>query len=268
MRLLLIRHAQVPPNVHGVLDTDAPGPSLTDLGREQALALAGTLGDEPIEAAWASTLVRTQETIGPVAEQLAVPVTVLDGLREIRAGDLEGERTREAQRAYMSTVFAWATGDRDRRMPGGETGHEFYDRFDAALEEVAASGAKDAVVVSHGAAIRCWSATVEGADHDALVSRPLPNTGIVAVEGEPGLADARLAGVPDRTAGAPAVRNGRPDRRRRLEPGIAVPRAPLPSADGGTEDRPEAAARGAARRAVPRHRSGARAAPGAHAPLV
>src|SRR4051812_46351978 len=69
VRLLLIRHAQIPSNVLGVLDTGAPGPSLTDLGREQARALAATLGDEPVEAAWASTLVRTQETIGPAAEQ-------------------------------------------------------------------------------------------------------------------------------------------------------------------------------------------------------
>jgi probable phosphoglycerate mutase len=186
VRLLLIRHAQIPSNVLGILDTDAPGPSLTDLGREQAQALAGTLHGEAIEAAWASTLVRTQETVGPAAERRDLPVTVLDGLREIRAGDLEGERTREAQRAYMSTVFAWANGERDRRMPGGETGHQFFARFDAALEEVAASGVDDAVVVSHGAAIRCWSATVEGADRDFLASRPLPNTGIVAIEGRPG----------------------------------------------------------------------------------
>jgi probable phosphoglycerate mutase len=186
VRLLLIRHAQVPANVLGVLDTARPGPSLTELGREQAKALRATLGDEPIEAAWASVLVRTQETIEPTAEQRELPVTVLEGLREVQAGDLEGERTREAQRAYMGTVFRWATGDRDVRMPGGESGHDFFGRFEAALEEVAASGAEDAVVVSHGAAIRCWSATVEGADRDFLATHPLPNTGIVAVEGEPG----------------------------------------------------------------------------------
>lgn len=186
MRLLLLRHAEIPANVLGILDTDAPGPSLTGRGREQARALVRTLGEEPIEAAWASTLVRTQETIAPTAEQRRLPVTVLDGLREVRAGDLEGERTREAQRAYMRTVFAWAAGDRDERMPGGETGRDFFARFDAALAEVAASGAAEAVVVSHGAAIRCWSASVEGADRDFLASRPLPNTGIVALEGEPG----------------------------------------------------------------------------------
>jgi probable phosphoglycerate mutase len=186
VRLLLIRHAQIPSNVLGILDTSAPGPSLTDLGREQARALGGTLDDEPIEAAWASTLVRTQETIEPTAAERQLPVTVLDGLREIQAGDLEGERTREAQLAYINTVFAWATGDRNRRIPGGENGHDFFARFDAALEQVVASGAEDAVVVSHGAAIRCWSATVEGGDRSFLAHRPLPNTAIVAVEGEPG----------------------------------------------------------------------------------
>jgi broad specificity phosphatase PhoE len=186
VRLLLIRHAQVPANVLGVLDTARPGPSLTDLGREQALALRRTLGDEPIEAAWASVLIRTQETIEPTAQHRDLPVAVLEGLREISAGDLEGERTREAQRAYMTTVFRWATGELDVRMPGGESGREFFDRFDTALAEVAASGAEDAVVVSHGAAIRCWSSSVEGANRDFLATHPLPNTGIVAIEGEPG----------------------------------------------------------------------------------
>lgn len=186
MRLLLVRHGQIPSNVHGILDTDEPGPSLTDLGREQARALVTTLHDEPIEGLWASLLVRTQETLLPTASARHLPVSVLPGLREIRAGDLEGERTREAQRAYMETIFAWATGDPDRRMPGGETGHEFFARFEGALAEIAATGVEDAVVASHGAAIRCWSATIEGADREFFGSRPLPNTAIVAVEGEPG----------------------------------------------------------------------------------
>ncbi|MDH2444264.1 histidine phosphatase family protein [Amnibacterium sp. CER49] len=186
MRLLLVRHAQIPSNVLGVLDTARPGPSLTELGRTQAVALSGTLADEPIDAVFASTLIRTQETIAPTAEQRGLEPRLLEGLREIRAGDLEGERTREAQRAYMETVFRWANGERDVAMPGGETGEEFFARFDAALAEVAESGAADAVVVSHGAAIRCWSATVAGADRDFLATHPLPNTGIVALEGEPG----------------------------------------------------------------------------------
>ena len=186
MRLLLVRHGQIPPNVLGILDTDEPGPSLTDLGRDQARALVTTLAEEPLEALWASSLIRTQETLAPTAEARELPIGVVPDLREVRAGDLEGERTHEAHRTYMGTIFAWATGDRDRRMPGGESGHEFFERFEGALAEIAATGVEDAVVASHGAAIRCWSATVEGADQDFLATHPLPNTAIVAVEGGPG----------------------------------------------------------------------------------
>jgi probable phosphoglycerate mutase len=186
VRLLLVRHGQIPSNVHGILDTDEPGPSLTDLGREQARALVATLADEPIHGLWASVVVRTQQTLAPTAEARGLPIAVLPGLREVRAGDLEGERTHEAHRTYMGTIFAWANGDRDRRMPGGETGHEFFARFEGALAEIAASGVEDALVASHGAAIRCWSATLEGADTDHLGTHPLPNTAIVAIEGEPG----------------------------------------------------------------------------------
>jgi broad specificity phosphatase PhoE len=203
VRLLLIRHGQTPSNVLGLLDTDRPGPGLTDLGREQAWALRRTLADERIDAAWVSVLLRTQETAQPIAEQRGLGVTELEGLREIRAGDLEGERSREAQRAYMETVFAWATGNRGRSMPGGETGHEFFGRFEAALEEIAASGVEDAVAVSSGAAIRCWSATVEGADHGFLARHPLPNTGIVAVEGRPGAW--RMRAWRDSPAGQPVA---------------------------------------------------------------
>ena len=187
MRLLLIRHGQIPSNVLGILDTDQPGPSLTPLGRAQAAALADTLEGEPLEAAWASVLVRTQETIAPTAARAPLDVTVLDGLREIRAGDLEGRNDRESQVAYMQTVFAWATGDTGVRMPGGERGVEFFARYDAAIDEVIASGADDAVIVSHGAAIRCWAALrVAGSTQSFYATHPLPNTGLVAVEGAPG----------------------------------------------------------------------------------
>ena len=46
MKLYLIRHAQSEANVRNILDTALPGPSLTDLGRQQAQTLAQTLAGE------------------------------------------------------------------------------------------------------------------------------------------------------------------------------------------------------------------------------
>src|SRR3978361_2126362 len=89
MRLLLIRHGQTLANVLGQLNTRKPGPGLTAIGEKQAAAVPGALQDEQVGAVFASTLIRTQITARPLSEELGVPVTVLDSLREIEAGDLE-----------------------------------------------------------------------------------------------------------------------------------------------------------------------------------
>ena len=189
MKLLLIRHGQTPGNVLGQLDTAHPGPGLTELGERQAAAMAQSLANEPIAAVYASTLLRTQITAAPLALLHALDVEVLDGLHEIEAGALEKLTDHESHMRYMGTVFAWAAGDLDRRMPAGPDGHEFFGRYDAAITQIAERASRDgkaAAVVSHGAAIRTWSGLrAAGADHDFAARHVLSNTGIVALEGDP-----------------------------------------------------------------------------------
>ncbi len=188
MRLLLIRHGQTPGNVLGQLDTAFPGPGLTELGLRQAEALPRSLGRENIGGIYASTLVRTQLTAAPLAEALGLETHVLDGLQEIEAGDLEKATDHESHHTYMSTVFAWTDGRLDVRMPGGTDGHAFFARYDAAIEKVAAAGHPTAAVVSHGAAIRCWAGNRSEEIDSAFASHhQLANTGIVILEGDPGL---------------------------------------------------------------------------------
>ena len=121
MRLLLIRHGQTPANVLGLLDTAHPGPGLTALGERQANAVAEALRAREIDGIFASTLVRTQLTALPFA-----PATVVDGLHEIEAGDLEGRSDRVSARTYLETAFAWGSGNLDARMPGATDGHAFF----------------------------------------------------------------------------------------------------------------------------------------------
>jgi len=136
MKLLLIRHGETPGNVLGQLDTAHPGPSLTELGERQAEALARSLATERIDALYASTLVRTQITAAPLGRLHSLDVEVLDGLHEIEAGSLEKLTDHESHKRYMGTVISWAAGDLDRRMPAGPDGHDFFDRFDAAIGKV------------------------------------------------------------------------------------------------------------------------------------
>lgn len=191
MKLLLIRHGQTPGNVLGQLDTAHPGPGLTELGQRQAEAMARSLANEPISALYASTLVRTQVTAAPLGKLHRLDIEVLDGLHEIEAGSLEKLTDHESVMRYLGTVFAWAGGDLDRRMPAGGDGHQFFDRYDAAIAQIAeralrAGNNSAAAVVSHGAAIRTWvGLRATGADHDFAARHVLANTGIVALEGGP-----------------------------------------------------------------------------------
>lgn len=186
MRLILVRHGQTPSNVGSLLDTDEPGAELTDLGHAQAAALPRALGHEPVDAVYASTLIRTQQTAAPLADAFGFEVQVRDGLREVRAGDLEMLGDHESIATYMHTVFSWSKGDLDLRMPGGESGHEVYARYDEALRGIAQTGAGTAVVVSHGAIIRSWCASrVENVTVHHAERNPLNNTGVVVLEGDP-----------------------------------------------------------------------------------
>ncbi|MBO3090075.1 histidine phosphatase family protein [Cellulomonas dongxiuzhuiae] len=186
MRLLLLRHGQTQSNVRGLVDTAIPGPGLTALGERQAAAVPAALEGRRIDAIAISTLLRTALTAAPLADRLNLAPTTYDGLREVDAGDLEMSSGHEAHQAYISTVFAWARGDTHRRMPGGPDGATFLARFDDAVAQVVSAGGSTAVVVSHGAAIRCWAAArVAGLDVDDVERTSLDNTGAIEIDGDP-----------------------------------------------------------------------------------
>lgn len=185
MRLILIRHGETPANVQGSLDTTLPGPGLTDRGIEQAQAIPAALHGEQIDALWTSRAQRTQETVAPLADHLGLQPQALVGAHEIQAGELEKRTDPDSVHAYLTLMGDWADGELDRRVPGGESGHEVLARYDESVREIEASGVDTAVLVSHGAIIRFW--TYQRADNikdSDLHAQPLPNTGIVVLEGD------------------------------------------------------------------------------------
>ena len=185
MRLLLIRHGQTPANVEGRLNTAVPGPGLTVLGEEQAAVIPGALRGTPVDAVYASELVRTQRTAAPLAADRGLDVIVLPGIHEIGAGDLEDRSDRASVRTYLETVFAWGLGDLSPVMPGGTDGHEFFERFDADIARVAAE-CEHAVVVSHGAAIRVWVAgRATNVPPSFAGEHDIDNTGVIELVGSP-----------------------------------------------------------------------------------
>ncbi len=188
MRLLLIRHGQTPNNVTGALDTAVPGAGLTALGRLQAAAVPEALTGEPIAAIYISTLTRTLLTAAPLAAARQLDPEVRAGLEEISAADLEMRSDPAAIEGYVDCLVAWMHRDLARPMPGGPTGHDFLDRYGAAISTIAAAHGRDdtAVVFSHGAAIRVYTSLAADLDPAQAVELSIANTGMAVLDGEPG----------------------------------------------------------------------------------
>lgn len=183
MRLLLIRHGETPDNVAGALGTVIPGPGLTPLGHRQAAAIPAALEREDIDAIFVSRMLRTHLTAVPLAEARDLEPTQLDGIHEIDAGHLEGRTDLESAYAYMGTLLSWWHKPEARL---GESGIEFFERFDADVDRIAAEHDGTVAVFSHGAAIRVWaSRSAWNLDADNTRNRGLANTGMVALEGSP-----------------------------------------------------------------------------------
>ena len=184
--LTFVRHAQSAGNASGLIDSSTPGPSLTDLGRTQAVASAQRLSPHHYDGIFASTMVRTQQTAQPMADVLHERVTVLPGLHEVEAGVYEGQPEASAVQTYFAAPEQWLRGDRSARIPGSIDGNEFDARFDGAVQQIYDSGDDDPVAYSHGAAIMLWvQMNVDNPNPQLLMEHPLDNTGYVVVVGNP-----------------------------------------------------------------------------------
>ena len=184
--LTFIRHAESQSNAANMINTDIPGPSLSEEGQAQAEQLAHQLSRNNFDGIYASNMVRTQETAEPLAHALGKPVDVLPGLREIDAGWYNNTTTKRADLTYLLAPADWLNGDVKDAIPGSTSGTQFNDRFSAAVQKIYDSGNTRPVAFSHAEAIMYWTLMNVKNPKDSLVtSHPLPNLGRVVITGSP-----------------------------------------------------------------------------------
>jgi broad specificity phosphatase PhoE len=184
--LTLVRHAQSAGNASGLIDTSIPGPELTAKGWCQATLAAGPLAANHYDGIYASNMLRTQQTAAPTAQALGEQVTVLPGLREIEAGQYEGQPESSASQTLLTAPQRWLQGDRGARIPGSLDGNEFDTRFDDAVRQIYDTGEQNPVAFSHGGSIMLWVLmNVRNPDPSLLTGKPLPNIGRVVLTGNP-----------------------------------------------------------------------------------
>ena len=139
--LVVVRHGRTAHNASGLL-LGRIDPPLDEVGREQAAALAASVG--PVDRVISSPLLRTQET----AAAFGCAVELDERWIELDYGEYDG--------APLSSVppEVWAEwrSDVDFTPPGGESLRQLGHRVRAALDDLAADGAageRTTVIVTH-----------------------------------------------------------------------------------------------------------------------
>lgn len=184
MRIILIRHGETLSNVAGKLDTALPGAELTELGVEQAQALPQRVAHLDFDAIVCSGTARTLATGAPLANARGLEMGVDERFVEIQAGSAELSTHEWDWKTYVDVISAWWAGDLDARQPDAEDGNEFLERWDAGLAALAQH--EQVAVIVHGGAMRTWAFIRCDNVDVATAAAPMPNTGYIVVDGEPG----------------------------------------------------------------------------------
>ena len=186
--LTFIRHAESESNAQHMINTDIPGPSLTEEGEGQAQQLAHQLSRNNFDGVYASDMVRTQQTAAPLAHALGKHVQVLPGLREIDAGWFNDTPTDMAKSTYLLAPADWLNGDLKDAVPGSISGKKFNDEFTSAVQKIYDSGNTKPVAFSHAESIMYWTLlNVQNPKDSLATSHPLPNLGRVVITGSPAM---------------------------------------------------------------------------------
>jgi len=163
-RIFLVRHGATE-----LTDEDrfagATDVLLSDTGREQARLLGFRLAGAQLAAVYASPMRRTIVTAELAAEPHALPVSPIDGLREINHGRWEGKTRREVEKEFPDEYSRYEHDPYSFAPAGGETGLAVTARALPALLEVVQRHCDKAVlVVSHKATIRLLLSSLLGFD--------------------------------------------------------------------------------------------------------
>ncbi|MFF0381371.1 bifunctional RNase H/acid phosphatase [Streptomyces sp. NPDC004286] len=181
---VLLRHGETPLTPQKRFSgSGGSDPALSEVGREQARLVAGSLARRgTVQAVVASPLARTRETAGIVAARLGLDVRVDDGLRETDFGAWEGLTFGEARERYPDDLNAWLGNPEVRPTGGGESFAETAERIEEARARLVAEyKGRTVLLVTHVTPIKTLLRLALGAPPESLFRMELSAASLSAV---------------------------------------------------------------------------------------
>lgn len=185
MKLLLVRHGQSLGNHEGRLQGRKEFP-LTDLGAQQAEALAQRLAGAGLAAVYASPIRRAHETALAVGRRTGLEVALEERVQEYDFGEaLSGLTWQEIRERKPEIVEALLNNDSEfPRYPGEEGRATFRDRVSSALAEIAQRHRDDeaVAVVTHAGPIVVYVMETLGRRYSRPIPFAIENASITTIE--------------------------------------------------------------------------------------
>ena len=185
--LYFVRHGESVTNVDGIFTGQLDFP-LSELGYRQADLLVNYFKNLKIDKIYASDLGRTCETIAPTAKEHNLEIIKDKRLREVYAGNWQGEKFTYIQENFNEDYIKWRTEIVDARCTGGESFKELSERvYQALLDIISENQGKTVIVVSHSNPIKTITLRSEHptmTDKEKVVAPP--NTSVTKIIYEDG----------------------------------------------------------------------------------
>lgn len=201
-KIYLLRHGELyeEGGIHRCLGhTDVP---LTERGESQAKKIAKWFHDKEIERIYTSPFQRCVKTAQAVKEELehsgrGAELIMLDGLREMGAGEWENLSFEEIRRDYPEEYEARGKQLGYYAPPGGESFHQAGRRFGECLEGIRKGTEGNILIVAHAGVIRGYMCGLLNISLNDIFAIPQPYAGITILrEMEAGLVPEKVGWRP------------------------------------------------------------------------
>ncbi|HEY8323460.1 MAG TPA: histidine phosphatase family protein [Ktedonobacterales bacterium] len=191
--IYFVRHGDALPGQDEVVLGDYDAQALSELGRQQALALATRMAFYKPTAVYSSPTGRAVQTARATADALGLTVTIDDDLCEVELGPIGGDlnttdpaevskllRLRLREIAHIAV-----SGGRWSAIPGSEPTEHLRARITSAVGRIHQRHPGERVAIfSHGGAINAFFADLLGLDRDYFFPAANTSVSVARVQGE------------------------------------------------------------------------------------
>lgn len=181
--LIFVRHGQSEANLAQIF-TGQTEVDLTPLGRKQAICTAEYLRDYPIDLIYASDLHRAVQTAEPTAAMHGLEIITDPLLREIYAGEWEGQSYQTLCDRYSNSYALWREDVGHAQPDGGERAVELAARVIAETDRIVREHPGACIAVfSHATPMRAMGCRWFGYPPEEMSRiRWAPNASVSVVE--------------------------------------------------------------------------------------